>query len=45
MYDRVPGVVRFWQNYVPFFKASMNDPLIEVEFKNEVIKKIGNFPS
>lgn len=45
MYQRMPGVTRLWQNYMPWFKAGQIEPIIEAEFLSESIKQIGNLKS
>lgn len=40
MYERVPGVVRFLQNFSPIFRSGYEEPVIEIEFNESIIKKI-----
>lgn len=40
MYERIPGFVRFYQNYFPAFKAAYAEPVIEVEFSDRAINKL-----
>ena len=40
MYDKLPGVIRFIQNFSPIFKSGYEEPVIEIEFIDKIIKKI-----
>ncbi|CAI2368911.1 unnamed protein product [Moneuplotes crassus] len=40
IYHKLPSFMRLWQNYAPFFKAAIQEPVIEAEFSVDSIKSI-----
>jgi len=40
MYERIPGVVRFYQNYFPFLKSGHTIPFVEVTLPDQNVKKL-----